>query len=143
MSYSSCDPSTKSRIIRWWKESPIRLLTGQQRLPIGRILALALLAISLTLLLITIVIDLAVLPVIHQKGQSRSQTDNDEGLQDALVELVVIIFVAAGKTMLRNGVVVVAIVVLSAVVVRVGVFKEGGKPIGEGPILFRFCTRKK
>ena len=78
---------------------------------------------------------LPLLAVVYKKRYSGSYANDDETFEDTFVELIIIRVVATGEA----RIVVVDVVVFSAVVVGVRVFKEGGEPFAEGPIFFRFC----
>ena len=79
-------------------------------------------------------IRLPLLAVVYEKRDSGSYADDDETFENTFVELIIVRVVATGEA----GVVVVDVVVFSAVVIGVRVFKEGGEPFAEGPVLLGF-----
>ena len=79
-------------------------------------------------------IRLPLLAVVYKKSYSGSYADDDETFENTFVELIIVRVVATGEA----RVVVVDVVIFSAVVVGVRVFKEGGEPFTEGPVLFGF-----
>ena len=79
-------------------------------------------------------IRLPLLTVVYKKSYSGSYADDDETFENTFVKLIIVRVVATGE----GRVVVVDVVVFSAVVVGVRVFKEGGEPFAEGPVLFGF-----
>lgn len=79
---------------------------------------------------------LPLLSVIYKKGQCGGQADDDQTLEDAVVDLGVVVVVPAGHAFGKGFVVVV----VRAVVVGMGFFEEVGDPFAEGPFLLRFCV---
>lgn len=137
MPHTTGDPLPKVRIIRRREESPIRLLTRQSLFGRDAIFGLRCFIVALLRLHLPPVVRLSLLSVIHKECQRGRQADDDQTLEDAVVDFVVVVVVSAGHAF-GEGLVVV-VVVVCAVVVRVGFFEEVGDPFAEGPFFFGFC----
>jgi len=66
------------------------------------------------------------LAIVYQPHQRSRQAYNDEALNHPFVDVVVVFIAFHGGDTVRDGLI---IIVLFAVVVRMGVGKEGGEPI--------------
>ena len=77
---------------------------------------------------------LSLLAVVDEEGERGRQADDDKGIEDVVVQFGVVVIVAAGHAF---GVGIIVIVVC-AVIVRVGVFEEVGNPFAEGPFFLGF-----
>lgn len=126
MAHPPSSPLRELRIPRRREETPISLLPLRHHR--GSIL-LPLLPTTLPLPLHLLPMRiLSLLPIIHHKRQRSRQADNDQALDNTLVDLVVVIVIAA-RHAVGEGIVGGVIIIGVTVVVGVLVFEEGGEPV--------------
>lgn len=131
MSYAAGNPLVEIWVTGWRKEAAIRLLTRYCWL--GWSLALSLLFHGPPM------VQLPLLPIVHQKNQRGRQPDDDQALNQPFVYFIVEVVAARHRVLMRRGV-CPEIVVVAVVIVRVLIFEKVGDPFAEGPVFLRFCA---